>query len=124
MLTTADAKARNSTRIGLADLPPVQSDSLLALIAMCNADPRPEKIDVGVGVFRDGQGRTPILKVMKQAERILTETQESKSYLGSARGQALCRVVAADPARGACDDERIAGVRLRAAAVHCGWASN
>ena len=75
--TTARAK-------GLADLPPVKSDSLLALIAMANADPRPGKIDVGVGVFRDATGQTPILKVMKQAERILLETQPTKSYLGSA----------------------------------------
>jgi aromatic-amino-acid transaminase len=79
MLTETDARAR-----GLGDLPEVQSDSLLQLIALCNADPRPEKIDVGVGVFRDGQGNTPILKVIKDAERILLETQESKSYLGSA----------------------------------------
>src|SRR3954452_10204023 len=79
MLTRTDAKAR-----GLADLPPVESDSLLALIALCEADPRPEKIDVGVGVFRDGEGRTPLLKVMKEAEARLLETQTSKSYLGSA----------------------------------------
>ncbi|HXH53522.1 MAG TPA: amino acid aminotransferase [Sphingomicrobium sp.] len=77
MLSRTDVKAR-----GLADLPPVQSDSLLALIAMAAADPRPDKIDVGVGVFRDSEGRTPILKVMKQAEKRLLETQESKAYLG------------------------------------------
>ena len=39
---------------GIADLPPVQSDSLLQLIGLANADKRPEKIDVGVGVYRDG----------------------------------------------------------------------
>jgi aromatic-amino-acid transaminase len=60
MLNRTDAKAR-----GLADLPPVESDSLLALIALCDADPRPEKIDVGVGVYRDGDGNTPILQVIK-----------------------------------------------------------
>ena len=59
MLTRTDAKAR-----GLADLPPVANDSLIALIAMVNADRRPDKIDVGVGVFRDGAGNTPLLKVM------------------------------------------------------------
>ena len=78
MLSETDARAR-----GLADLPPVESDSLLQLIALCNADPRQEKIDVGVGVFRDGVGRTPILPVIKDAERILLETQQTKSYLGS-----------------------------------------
>jgi len=79
MLTTTDAKAR-----GLADLPQHQADSLIALIALVNADPRPDKIDVGVGVFRDGAGNTPILKVIKEAELRLNATQESKSYLGSA----------------------------------------
>jgi aspartate/tyrosine/aromatic aminotransferase len=79
MLTQANAKAR-----GLADLPPVNSDSLIALIGMVNADPRPDKIDVGVGVYRDGAGNTPILQVIKEAEKRLRETQTTKAYLGSA----------------------------------------
>jgi aromatic-amino-acid transaminase len=79
MLTETTAKAR-----GLADLPPVNSDSLIALIGMVNADPRPDKIDVGVGVFRDGAGNTPILQVIKEAEKRLRETQVTKAYLGSA----------------------------------------
>jgi len=60
----------------------VQSDSLLALIAMANADTRPDKIDVGVGVYRDGIGNTPILRAVKAAEKLLWETQETKSYIG------------------------------------------
>jgi aromatic-amino-acid transaminase len=59
-------------------------DALIGLIALCNADPRPDKIDVGVGVFRDSAGNTPILKCVKIAEQRLVETQETKSYLGSA----------------------------------------
>jgi aromatic-amino-acid transaminase len=106
MLTQTHAKAR-----GLADLPPVESDSLLILIALANADPRPHKIDVGVGVFRDGEGNTPILKVMKEAEKRLLETQKSKSYLGSAgdkRFAELLRPILLGPHA---DDERIAGVQ-------------
>jgi aromatic-amino-acid transaminase len=106
MLTATDAKAR-----GLADLPPVQSDSLLQLIALCNADPRAEKIDVGVGVFRDAQGRTPILKVMKEAERLLTATQESKSYLGSAGDKRFAELLRPILLGEHADDERIAGVQ-------------
>ena len=60
----------------------VQSDSLLALIAMANADPRPDKIDVGVGVYRDGVGNTPILRAVKAAEKLLWESQQTKSYIG------------------------------------------
>lgn len=60
----------------------LQSDSLLALIAMANADPRPDKIDVGVGVYRDGVGNTPILRAVKAAEKLLWESQQTKSYIG------------------------------------------
>jgi aromatic-amino-acid transaminase len=106
MLTQTHAKAR-----GLADLPPVIDDSLLKLIALCNADPRPHKIDVGVGVFRDGEGNTPILKVIKEAEQRLLDTQKSKSYLGSAgdkRFAELLRPILLGPHA---DDDRIAGVQ-------------
>lgn len=67
----------------LETLGEIQSDSLLALIAMTNADPRPDKIDVGVGVYRDGAGNTPILRALKSAEKLLWERQETKSYIGS-----------------------------------------
>ncbi len=68
----------------LETLSAIESDSLLALIAMANADPRPDKIDVGVGVYRDGEGRTPILRCIKAAEQRLWQQQETKSYLGGA----------------------------------------
>ena len=106
MLSETDAKVR-----GLADLPEVESDSLLKLIALCNADPRPEKIDVGVGVFRDGQGNTPILKVIKDAERILLETQESKSYLGSAGDKRFTELLRPILLGEHAEDNRIAGVQ-------------
>ena len=106
MLTQTHAKAK-----GLADLPPVVNDSLLALIALCDADPRPEKIDVGVGVFRDAVGNTPILKVMKEAEQRLVDTQITKAYLGSAgdkRFAELLRPILLGPHAA---DDRIAGVQ-------------
>ena len=68
----------------LADLDPVKSDSLLALIALANADTRPEKIDVGVGVYKDGSGKTPVMRSVKAAEKLLWERQDSKAYLGGA----------------------------------------
>jgi aromatic-amino-acid transaminase len=57
-------------------------DALLGLIKIFNADPRANKIDLGVGVYRDTHGQTPVLKAIKEAERILIETQDSKKYLG------------------------------------------
>jgi aspartate/tyrosine/aromatic aminotransferase len=65
------------------NLPEPQPDALLALIGLCRADPRPTKIDVGVGVYRDAAGATPILRSVKAAEKILIETQDTKTYLGS-----------------------------------------
>ena len=106
MLTQTHAKTR-----GLADLPPVHNDSLIALIGMVDADPRPEKIDVGVGVFRDGAGNTPILKVIKEAEQRLVDTQPTKAYLGSAGDKKfaeLLRPILLGPHGG---DARIVGLQ-------------
>ena len=57
-------------------------DALLALIKLHDADPRPDKIDLGVGVYRTGQGDTPVFGAIKAAERQLVEEQTSKAYLG------------------------------------------
>ena len=87
-------------------------DSLIALIALANADPRPEKIDVGVGVYRDAAGNTPILKSVKAAERRLVETQETKAYIGSqgdVRFVELIRPIVFGA--GAADDGRIVGLQ-------------
>ncbi|PWG01508.1 amino acid aminotransferase [Sphingosinicella humi] len=88
------------------------SDSLLALIGLVKADTRPEKIDVGVGVYRDAAGGTPILRCVKAAEKILLETQETKAYLGSegdARFTELIKPIVFG-GQGARDD-RIVGVQ-------------
>jgi len=87
-------------------------DSLIALIALANADPRPGKIDVGVGVYRDSAGNTPILKCVKEAERRLVETQPTKAYIGSqgdARFTELIRPIVFGA--GAADDGRIVGLQ-------------
>ncbi|MGB3165298.1 MAG: aromatic amino acid transaminase [Alteraurantiacibacter sp.] len=57
-------------------------DALLALIKLFKADPREDKIDLGVGVYRTADGDTPVFKAIKAAERKLVEEQPSKSYLG------------------------------------------
>lgn len=58
------------------------ADSLLALIGECRRDSRAEKIDVGVGVYRDATGATPVFDAVKSAEKFLVKTQLSKGYLG------------------------------------------
>ena len=88
----------------------VQSDSLLALIAMANADPRPDKIDVGVGVYRDGVGNTPILRAVKAAEKLLWETQQSKSYIGGFGDKRYTELLRPIVLGRHADDPRIAGL--------------
>ena len=66
----------------LSNLQQQPADALLALIKLHNADPRASKIDLGVGVYRTGQGDTPVFGAIKAAEKVLLETQDSKAYLG------------------------------------------
>jgi len=66
----------------LEALAPQPADALLGLIKLYNADPRPTKIDLGVGVYRTATGATPVFKAIKAAEAQLIATQDSKSYLG------------------------------------------
>ncbi len=60
------------------------ADAILGLITEHKNDPRAEKIDLGVGVFRTAEGETPVLDVVKQAEQRIVDTQESKAYIGTA----------------------------------------
>jgi aspartate/tyrosine/aromatic aminotransferase len=65
------------------------ADAILGLIAEHRDDPRPEKIDLGVGVYRNAAGETPVLTSVKKAERQLVETQASKAYIGTAGAPAF-----------------------------------
>ncbi len=66
----------------LDQLKPQSPDALLALIKMYASDDRTDKIDLGVGVYRTGQGGTPVFGAIKGAEEQLLREQDSKSYLG------------------------------------------
>ena len=63
-------------------LAPQPDDPLLALIGLYRADARPGKVDLGVGVYRDETGATPIFRAVKEAERRLVDTQPTKAYVG------------------------------------------
>lgn len=60
------------------------ADAILGLIAEHRDDPRAEKIDLGVGVYRNAAGETPVLGTVKEAERRLLESQTTKAYIGTA----------------------------------------
>ena len=95
----------------LETLDPIESDSLLALIAMANADPRSDKIDVGVGVYRDGEGRTPILRAIKAAEQRLWDEQQTKAYLGGAGDKLYTELLRPIVLGRHADDRRILGLQ-------------
>lgn len=66
----------------LCNLEQQPADALLALIKLYGDDTRPDKIDLGVGVYRTGQGGTPVFGAIKAAEQRLVDIQDSKAYLG------------------------------------------
>lgn len=73
----------------MTDFPPIftrlgarPADGLLALMLAYRADQRPDKLDLGIGVYRDERGTTPVMEAVKAAERVLVDTQATKVYLG------------------------------------------
>ena len=58
-------------------------DAILKVIAEYQSDERPQKVDLGVGVYRDADGNTPILQSVKRAEQYLVDNQSTKAYIGS-----------------------------------------
>lgn len=59
-------------------------DKILQLIAMYRDDPRSGKIDLGVGVYKDATGLTPVMRAVKAAEKTLWDTEKTKTYTGLA----------------------------------------
>ncbi|MGH1412015.1 MAG: aromatic amino acid transaminase [Pelagimonas sp.] len=60
------------------------ADKILQLMQLYREDPRDDKIDLGVGVYKDASGKTPIMRAVKAAEKKLWEEQETKAYTGLA----------------------------------------
>lgn len=59
-------------------------DKILALMGEYAADPRPTKIDLGVGVYKDEQGTTPVMSSVRKAEERILASEKTKTYLGIA----------------------------------------
>ena len=92
-------------------LQPASADAILGLMAEYRADPRENKIDLGVGVYRNSAGETPVLEVVKRAEQMLVNIQQSKAYVGTAGAAdfnaAMQQLAFADSA----NDERLTTVQ-------------
>ncbi|MDO6706650.1 amino acid aminotransferase [Photobacterium sp. 1_MG-2023] len=61
-----------------------QLDPILSLTQLFRADARPDKMDLGIGVYKNSAGETPIMQAVLQAEQQLLETQKTKAYVGLA----------------------------------------
>ena len=57
-------------------------DPILGLMGLFRADTDPRKVDLGVGVYRDDNGNTPVLQAVRQAEQRVLSRQTSKTYVG------------------------------------------
>ena len=62
-------------------LPHLAPDPILGLSAAFREDTNPNKIDLGVGVYKDEQGNTPILSSVAKAQQVLLDTETSKTYI-------------------------------------------
>jgi aspartate aminotransferase len=62
----------------------LSSDSILGLMAKYRADPSTQKVDLGVGVYRDLSGNTPVLDCVRRAEQEVLAAQTTKSYVAAA----------------------------------------
>jgi aspartate aminotransferase len=111
-------------------LPVLAPDPILGLSIAFKKDNNPAKIDLGVGVYKDEQGNTPILKAVVEAQKQLMETEKSKVYitpqgvqgfidgmlqliLGKANPVLLANRVAAVQAPGGCGALRILAELLK-----------
>ena len=77
----------------LENLSATPPDKILMLIAKFKADPRSDKIDLGVGVYKDATGNTPVMRAVKEAERRILADQTSKAYTGLAGDPAFGEVM-------------------------------
>ncbi len=70
------------------------ADPILGLSAAFRADANPNKIDLGMGVYRDASGITPVMSAVKKAEAGILEAQTSKAYVGPVGAQAYNEIIA------------------------------
>ncbi|MDP6189260.1 MAG: aminotransferase class I/II-fold pyridoxal phosphate-dependent enzyme, partial [Gammaproteobacteria bacterium] len=62
----------------------VPADPILHLAVMHREDPNPNKVDLGLGVYKNAQGHTPIMRAVAVAEKRLLDLEDSKTYVGMA----------------------------------------
>ncbi len=77
----------------LGNLKDQPADKILMLMQSYKEDPREDKLDLGVGVYKDANGNTPVMRAVKEAERRILEEQTTKAYVGLAGDPAYARTM-------------------------------
>lgn len=91
-----------------SNLPAVKPDAILEVMRLFAGDTREDKVDLGVGVYRDSAGRTPVMRAVKAAEARLVGTQESKGYVALTGDVAYNKAMGGLILGNVVSDERIA----------------
>jgi len=86
------------------------ADKILMLMQSYREDPREDKVDLGVGVYKDASGNTPVMRAVKAAEKRIWEDQTTKAYTGLAGDPAYTSGMIDLVLSGAAPKERIAAV--------------
>ena len=71
-------------------LPEPKADAILALMTAFRADTRTDKLDLGVGIYKDAAGQTPVMRAVKAAEQQLLDSQDTKAYVGPTGSAPFC----------------------------------
>jgi len=87
------------------------ADKIFALVAAFRADARPEKIDLGIGVYKDAEGETPIMRAVRTAEHRLIAAARTKTYVGVAGNKGFCDAVTGLVLDSAADTSNVAAVQ-------------
>ena len=105
----------------------LNADPILGLMAEFRNDPREQKIDLGVGIYRDQKGNTPIMKSVAEAERKRIETEITKAYIGPGGSELfnlLTRELTLGEDHPAIKDNRLASVQTPGGCGALRWARN
>ena len=97
---------------------PPEPDKILRLMAMLAGDPRSDKVDLGVGVYRGPDGRTPVMAAVKEAEERIWQAQDTKGYVGLSGDPAFL-----DAMRGLILGDAVPSARVAACATPGGTGS-
>ena len=92
-------------------LPDPKVDAILGLMAAFRADERTDKLDLGVGVYKDPAGKTPVMRAIKTAEARLLDEQDTKSYVSPGGSPAFCEAMIAQVFGAKANTSRIRAVQ-------------